>query len=54
MMANHPDKQLVRQYMAGRAVQGSPPPSPDQIKRELGWWLVPSNGPEPEVQDLPT
>lgn len=51
MQANHPDKEKVRAYMADRSTQESPPPSPDQIKRELGWWLEPANGPEPEVQD---
>ena len=51
MTANHPDKEKVRAYMVDRSTQGSPPPSPDQIKRELGWWLEPANGLEPEVQE---
>ena len=51
MTATRPDKELVRAYMAKRTQTESPPPSPDQIKRELGWWLEPANGPEPEVED---
>ena len=51
MQANHPDKQKVRAYMADRSTNESPPASPDQIKRELGWGLIPENGQAPEVKE---
>jgi hypothetical protein len=51
MQANHPDKEAVRAYMADRSTNENPPPSPDAIRTQLGWWLVPANGPEPEVPE---
>ncbi|MES2262123.1 MAG: hypothetical protein V4724_26685 [Pseudomonadota bacterium] len=39
----HPDKQAVREYMARRVHAVDPPPSPDDIRRELGWDLIPAN-----------
>jgi hypothetical protein len=36
----HPSKQLVRTWLARRAHDAKPPPSPDAIRRELGWELV--------------
>jgi hypothetical protein len=35
----HPSKEQVRQFMQRRRVDRTPPPSPDQIRRELGWHL---------------
>jgi len=49
MQANHPPKTLVRSYLRKRSREKSPPPTPEQIRRELGWHLVPGNGPVPEV-----
>lgn len=47
-----PPKQLVRDYMERRTHQESPPPpTPEEIRRELGWNLLPNNGPVPEVPD---
>lgn len=43
-----PDKQVVRDHMAQRAKDESPPPTPEQIRRELGWRLIPENGSAPE------
>lgn len=43
MNANHPDKQLVRAFMQKRAAEHKPPPSLEQIRRELGWNLNPAN-----------
>lgn len=45
----HPDKELVRAYMSAPERKESPPPSPGQIKRQLGWGLIPENGRAPEV-----
>lgn len=40
MQANHPPKEQVRSYLQQRAAVRTPPPSPEQIRRELGWGLV--------------
>jgi hypothetical protein len=42
VMANttHPSKQEVRAYMQRRSHDAKPPPSPEAIRRELGWELV--------------
>jgi hypothetical protein len=40
MTANHPDKQLVRDLMAQRRESREPPPTPEEIRRKLGWGLV--------------
>lgn len=34
-----PTKEQVRKWMQDRQAQRSAPPSPDQIRRELGWNL---------------
>lgn len=49
MTATHPTKELVRAYMAKRTHDESPPPSPQQVRDELGWHLVQDSGPVPEV-----
>jgi hypothetical protein len=36
----HPDKAVVRQYMERRRGEKEPPPSPERIRQELGWYLV--------------
>jgi hypothetical protein len=40
-----PDKRKVRAYMDQRthAEHDDPPPSPDEIRRQLGWGLIPHN-----------
>jgi hypothetical protein len=38
--ANHPSKFLVRKYLMRRSHAASPPPTPDEIRRQLGWGLV--------------
>jgi hypothetical protein len=40
MQSNHPSKHAVREYMAKRHRERTPPPSPEQIRRELCWHLV--------------
>jgi hypothetical protein len=39
----HPTKQLVRDYMDERTKSGDPPPTPEEIRSELGWHLLPAN-----------
>lgn len=36
----HPSKQLVRAYLERRKRDGRPPPSPEEIRRQLGWGLM--------------
>lgn len=36
----HPPKEQVRAWSVRRRTERTPPPSPDQIRRELGWDLV--------------
>ncbi|WP_243488871.1 hypothetical protein [Massilia violaceinigra] len=38
-----PTKEQVRAYMARREGARRPPPAPDEIRRQLGWRLVPSD-----------
>jgi hypothetical protein len=35
-----PDREVVRTWMQQRQASGSPPPSPEQVRIELGWKLV--------------
>lgn len=35
----HPTKEQVRAYMAARERARRPPPSPEEIRRQLGWRL---------------
>lgn len=35
-----PDKEVVRNWLQQRQVQSGPPPSPEEIRRQLGWDLV--------------
>jgi hypothetical protein len=47
----HPPKHLVREYLERRThYQTEPPPSPDEIRRELGWHLLPELR-QPDRQD---
>lgn len=39
----HPTKQLVRDYMDARTRSDDPPPTSDEIRRQLGWNLIPAN-----------
>jgi hypothetical protein len=47
----HPPKEVVRAYLAARKRNESPPATPDDIRRQLGWRLLPTNGAVPEVRD---
>jgi len=39
-MSNPPTKEVVRQWLHQRQAGREPPPSIEQIRRELGWKLV--------------
>lgn len=39
----HPTKESVREYMERRTWSPEPPPTPDEIRQELGWDLIPEN-----------
>jgi len=36
----HPSKHLVRAYLERRAQEIKPPPTPEEIRRQLGWGLM--------------
>ncbi len=37
-----PDRNVVREYFQHRAHDPEPPPSPEEIRRQLGWVLIES------------
>ena len=37
---SRPTQQQVRDYMTQRQRDKTPPPSPDEIRRQLGWGLM--------------
>jgi hypothetical protein len=51
MQTTQPTKQLVRDYMDRRTHDESPPPSLEEIRRQLGWYLKPNTAPVPEVAE---
>ena len=36
----YPPKHLVREYLARRSRDPMPPPSPEEIRRQLGWGML--------------
>ncbi|MES2742448.1 MAG: hypothetical protein V4754_16080 [Pseudomonadota bacterium] len=38
--SNHPSKQAIRAYLERRSRDVKPPPSPEEIRRQLGWGLL--------------
>jgi hypothetical protein len=36
----HPPKHLVREYLKRRSRDPKPPPTPEEIRRQLGWGLL--------------
>lgn len=38
--ANSPSKFVVRKYLERRSQSTKPPPSPEEIRRQLGWQLL--------------
>jgi len=39
----HPSKEAVRDLMQQRRAEQTPPPAPERIREQLGWWLIPAN-----------
>jgi len=37
---NHPSKYVVREYLERRSQAVKPPPTPEEIRRQLGWGLM--------------
>ena len=37
---NHPSKEAVREYLERRTQDMQPPPTPEEIRRQLGWGLM--------------
>jgi hypothetical protein len=37
---SHPPKHLVREYLERRSREHKPPPTPEEIRRQLGWEMV--------------
>jgi hypothetical protein len=38
---NQPSKDVVRAYLKRRARNSQPPPAPQEIRRQLGWGMMP-------------
>ena len=38
----HPPKHVVRAYLERRCRDPKPPPSPEEIRRQLGWGMTPT------------
>lgn len=38
--ASLPSKYVIREYLERRSHEGKPPPSPEEIRRQLGWGLL--------------
>ena len=36
----HPSKHLVRAYLERRSQELKPPPTPEEIRRQLGWNMM--------------
>ncbi len=37
---HQPPKHLVREYLERRTRDSKPPPSPEEIRRQLGWGML--------------
>jgi hypothetical protein len=37
---SHPPKHLVREYLERRTKESAPPPSPEEVRRQLGWGML--------------
>ncbi len=42
-ITTHPAQATLRAYLAHRHHDSAPPPKPEDIRRELGWQLLPNN-----------
>ncbi len=43
---SQPTKEQTRKWLQNRSTAKTPPPTPEQIKRELGWDLTPKTNHE--------
>jgi hypothetical protein len=43
-MSSHPPKHLVREYLERRTKEAKPPPSPEEVRRQLGWGMLMAAG----------
>jgi hypothetical protein len=46
----HPTKQLVRDYLDARTRSTEPPPTPTEVRTQLGWDLIPADR-QPNAND---
>lgn len=37
---NNPSQQTLSEYLAARRRSGKPPPTPEEIRRQLGWNML--------------
>jgi hypothetical protein len=37
---SHPPKHLVREYLERRSKESNPPPTPEEVRRQLGWGML--------------
>lgn len=40
MMVSRPTKEQLQTYLTNRRTQGGPPPTPAQVREQLGWALL--------------
>lgn len=45
----HPPKESVRKYLEQRTHQEEPPPTLEEIRRMLGWYLMPATSQKPNA-----
>lgn len=43
MQTTHPPKEAVRNWLQQRQAERKPVPTPEQIRRELSWGMLPNN-----------
>lgn len=46
-----PDRQLVREWMDRRAYDNNPPPTPAEIREQLGWTIAEAEREERDRQE---
>jgi hypothetical protein len=43
MMTTHPSKEQMQRYLTERHQSKEPPPTPEQIREQLGWKMLDNN-----------
>lgn len=51
---SHPSKYVIRMYLERRLQETKPPPSLEEIRRQLGWGLLMSDTPDPSAGMQPS